>query len=86
MVGCDVTQAFRKAIAEVPEEDWIPLYREVNSKQQETGREWAEVCFVPNKIGHSKKGHEYRYLATREELKQVELPGIVKNDEIIFSL
>lgn len=80
-VGCDVTQAFRKAAAEVPEEDWLPLYREVNGKRQETGREWAEVCFVPNKIGHSKKGPEYRYLATREALKQEELPGMGKSDD-----
>lgn len=80
-IGCDVTQAFRKAVAEVQEEDWLPLYREVNGKQQETGREWAEVCFVPNKIGHSKNGPEYRYLATREELKQAELPGMDKRDD-----
>jgi hypothetical protein len=36
---------------------------------------------VPNKIGHSKKGPEYRYLATREELKQPELPGMEKTEE-----
>ncbi len=52
---------------------------------KETGRQWAEVCFVPNKIGHSKKGPQYRYLATREELKQRELPGMEKNDnEYLF--
>ena len=42
----------------------------------ETGREWAEVCFVPAKIGRSKKGLEYRYLATREALEQQALPGM----------
>jgi hypothetical protein len=36
---------------------------------------------VPNKIGHSKNGPAYRYLATREELKQAELPGVEKSDE-----
>ncbi len=61
--------------------DWQPLYREVNGQMQETGRQWAEVCFVPSKIGHSKKGPEYRYLATREELRQAELPGVQKSDE-----
>ncbi len=80
-IGCDVTQEFRRAVAEVSEKDWKPLYREVDGKLQETGRQWAEVCFVPCKIGHSKKGPEYRYLATREELKQSELPGIEKSDE-----
>jgi hypothetical protein len=68
-------------VLEVKEEDWQSLLREVNGKSVETGRQWAEVCFVPNKIGHSKKGLEYRYLATREELKQPELPGMEKTEE-----
>jgi hypothetical protein len=80
-IGCDVTQEFRKAEAEVLEKDWTPFYREVNGEMQETGRQWAEVCFVPNKIGHSKKGPAYRYLATREELMQPELPRMEKSDE-----
>lgn len=80
-IGCDVTQEFRKAVAEVPEKEWTPFYREVNGEMQEAGRQWAEVCFVPNKIGHSKKGLAYRYLATREELKQPELPRMEKSDE-----
>ena len=80
-IGADVTPEFRKAVLGVSEEDWQPLYREVNGQRQETGRQWAEVCFVPNKIGHSKKGPEYRYLATREELKQGELPGMERSDQ-----
>lgn len=80
-IGCDVTQEFRKAVAEVAEKEWTPLYREVNGELRETGRQWAEVCFVPNKIGHSKKGPAYRYIATREELKQQELPRMEKSDE-----
>lgn len=80
-IGADVTPEFRRAVSEVLEEDWHPLYREVNGELKETGRQWAEVCFVPNKIGHSKNGPEYRYLATREELKQAELPGVQKSDE-----
>lgn len=80
-IGADVTAEFRKAVAEVPEGDWQPFYREVEGERQETGRQWAEVCFVPNKIGHSKKGPEYRYLATREALKQGELPGLEKSEQ-----
>ena len=80
-IGADVTQEFRKAVLEVPEEDWMPFYREVNGQQQETGRQWAEVCFVPNKIGHSLNGPAYRYLATREALNQTDLPGMEKSDE-----
>jgi len=80
-IGADVTQEFREAVAEVQEAAWQPFYRKVNGQMQDTGRQWAEVCFVPNKIGHSKKGPVYRYLATREELKQAELPGVDKSDE-----
>ena len=84
-ISCDVTEDFRRAVADVAEEDWKPLYREVNGCKKETGRQWAEVCFVPNKIGHSKKGPAYRYLATREELKQPELPGMQRSDnEYLF--
>lgn len=80
-IGCDVTQEFKKAVGEVREEDWKPMYREVKGKKEETGRQWAEVCFVPAALGYSKKGPEYRYLATREEMKQEELPGMNKSDE-----
>ena len=34
------------------------------------------MCFVPNAIGHSKKGPEYRYMAWREPLEQKVLPGM----------
>ncbi len=36
----------------------------------ETGQEWAEVPFVPNAIGHSKKGPCYRFLGIREKFKR----------------
>jgi hypothetical protein len=75
-VSCDVTPQFKAAVSQVAEDDWHPVFREERGKLVETGREWAEVCFVPNKIGHSKKGQEYRYLATREALKQPALPGM----------
>ncbi len=80
-IGCDVIPAFRKAVSEVPEKEWMPIYREVKGEMQDTGRQWAEVCFVPNKISYSKKGPAYRYLATRQELKETELPGMEKKDE-----
>lgn len=67
-IGCDVTPEFKKAVAEVEESQWRPIYKIVNGKKKATGVEWAEVCFVPNAIGHSKKGPEYRYLAKREAL------------------
>ena len=68
-IGADVTKEFRKAVAEV--EEWRPVMKE----GKKTNKEWAEVCFVPNAIGSSKNGPAYRYLATREVLRQGELPG-----------
>ena len=47
-VGVDVTDEFKKPIAEVAEEDWHPLEREVDGREVPTGQQWAEVCFVPN--------------------------------------
>jgi hypothetical protein len=68
-VGCDVTPAFKQAVMEVEESAWRKL-------PGDSEREWAEVCFVPNAVGHSKKGPEYRYLATREVIRQADLPGL----------
>lgn len=69
-IGADVTQELRKAIEEVEESDWqmVPT--------SHSGQQWAEVCFVPNWAGHSKRGPGYRYVAVREPLRQPSLPGI----------
>jgi hypothetical protein len=75
-IGVDVTEAFKKAVSETAEEDWKPLRREVKGKWQETGQEWAEVCYVPEWAGRSKKGPDYRYLAIREPLAQREFTGM----------
>jgi len=46
-------------------------------KVRKGGQEWAEVCYVPNAIGHSKKDPVYRCLAKREVLnEQQTLPGM----------
>jgi Transposase DDE domain group 1 len=81
-IGCDVTKEFKKAVAEV--EEWKPVMKERKEKLVETGMEWAEVCFVPNAICHSKKDPVYRYLATRELLTQPELPGMEDQVELPF--
>jgi hypothetical protein len=67
-VGADMTQEFKKAIAE-PETVWQPLSRKVNGKPVATGQEYAEVCFVPSWVGAKKHGPEYRFLAIREPLQ-----------------
>jgi hypothetical protein len=74
-ISADVTPEFRKAVGEVEEKEWQPIWREVNGTKVKSGREWAEVCFVPNWAGHSKKGPSYRYLATREAMENL-LPGM----------
>ena len=69
-IGCDVTPEFKKAVSEIEESEWKPVYKIVDGKKQETGVEWSEVCFVPHAIGKSKKGPEYRYLAKREVMQE----------------
>lgn len=73
-IGCDVTVEFKRAVEDVSEEDWRPLCREVDGEWIKTGREWAEVCFVPDAI--ARKTVTYRYLATREALRNQPLPGM----------
>ena len=75
-VGADVTKSFKEAVASVVEGDWHILYREVDGKLYDTGQEWAEVCYVPNWVGLSKKSPDYRYLAIREQIRQMEFPGM----------
>jgi hypothetical protein len=84
-IGCDVTKEFKKAVAEVQESDWRPVHKMVGDKKVRTKTEWAEVCFVPNAIGHSKKGPEYRYLAKREAIvEQQTLPGMEQQTSLPF--
>lgn len=76
-IGCDVTPEFEKAVSEVPESQWQSVTKEVKGQVIETGKQWAEVCFVPNAIGHSKNGRVYRYIATREVMEeQLTLAGV----------
>lgn len=72
-VSADVTEEFRKAVHQLNEADWKPLYRTVGDETYETDQEWAEVCFVPHWAGHSKKQKDYRFLAIREPLRQLDL-------------
>jgi hypothetical protein len=82
-VGCDVSPEFKKAVGEVEEGDWAVLMkRERGGELVETQRQWAEVCFVPDAIGHSKNDPEYRYLAIREPMQdQLVLPGMEQDEK-----
>ncbi len=75
-ISCSVTSEFRKAVSEVREDQWQPLYRVVNGRKTQTDQEFAEVCFVSNKQGFKKDRPVYRFLATRELMSQLEIPGM----------
>ena len=75
-VSNDMTAEFRSAVMEVSEEDWKPLYRLERGGQIETGQEWAEVPYIPNKIAFTSKVKPYRYIAIREPVRQAVLPGM----------
>ncbi|MCW8965753.1 MAG: IS1380 family transposase [Candidatus Pacearchaeota archaeon] len=76
-IGCDVTQSFKIAVAQVPDSEWQPIYKTKNGKRMKTGSEWAEVCFVPKELCFSKNAPVYRYLAKRQVLEeQPSLPGM----------
>jgi hypothetical protein len=72
-IGADVTEAFRTAVLATAETAWKPLIRMFDGQPQQTDQEWAEVCFVPNWAGHSRKRADYRFLAIREPLRQLAL-------------
>ena len=73
-VSADVTPAFKTAVRSVKETDWRPLVRRTSDGGRiETGQEWAEVCFVPNWAGSSRNRADYRFLAIREPLRQLDL-------------
>ena len=75
-VGVDVTTAFKQAVSETAADEWKDLYRKVGDHAEYTGQQYAEVCFVPNWVGHSLNGPEYRYVAIRELLRMPALPGM----------
>jgi hypothetical protein len=76
VVGVDVTEAFKNAVAEV--EHWHPL---PHSDGRESNQEWAEVCFVPNWVARSKKGPTYRFLAIREPLAEPTSPEVEEKQQ-----
>ena len=75
-VSCDVSPGFKTAVLDVDEDDWHPVFKQVNGERVKTGREWAEVCFVPQAIAFGNKAPVYRYLGTREALHDQPLPGM----------
>jgi hypothetical protein len=75
-IGCDVTPEFKKAVKALEPSDWQPIYKELDGQRWKTNQEWSEVCFIPAAIGHSKNAPVYRYMAIREVMGSMELPGM----------
>lgn len=73
-VGVDITSSFKKSCLEVDEADWKSL--EPGSR-----KEYAEVPFVPNWLGHTKRNLGIRFLAIREPLAQKSLPTVEQESD-----
>jgi len=67
-------------LTEVGDPDWKPIYKEFDGIRTRTNQQWAEVCFIPNAIGHRKDAPVYRYLAIREPLGSMELSGMPQQE------
>jgi len=80
-VSADVTPEFKKAVALVPTQEWKPLFREDSEQTIDTTQEFAEVVYVPNAIGHKKVGPNYRFIAIREPLAQLQLPSLLQESQ-----
>lgn len=66
-VSSDVTQAFKQAVLQAA--DWTKEYRGLGSKRKETGREYAEIVYVPNSHAVLTGIPEpFRYIAVREKM------------------
>jgi len=84
-ISADVTDAFKQAVAEVPAAQWHPVYRSYDDGMRvKLDQQWAEVCYVPNWAGYSKRGPTYRFVAIREPLRQLEIPGTEPQSELPF--
>jgi len=85
-IGADVTDAFKTAVRS-HDVAWQRLLRKENGRLLDTGQEWAEVCYVPDWAGRSKKAADYRFIAVREPLeRQGELPGITAQRDLPFPI
>jgi hypothetical protein len=78
-IGADVTVEFKQAVAALPEAAWQELDRIVEGERHATNQQWAEVVYVPilgsspRRAGMSKKAPDYRFLAIREPLRELDL-------------
>jgi hypothetical protein len=92
-VSTDVNAEFRKA-ALAADAEWKPLLRKrvhqkadgtIREEFEDIGQEYAEVAFVPNWIACGRKNApEYRFLAIREPLRQLDSLPIQEQPKLPF--
>lgn len=84
-VGNPITEEFSRAVRCDQDLEWKHLDVNRDGQPEPYGREWAEVCFVPQSLCRSKKGREYRYLVTRQTFTdQRALPGMEDSQLLPF--
>lgn len=80
-VSVDMTGAFKEAVRRDRVTKWRPVIQVDEVGEVVTGQEWAEVNFVPKELARKKKGPLYRYVAIREPLRQLTLPGMEEEQQ-----
>lgn len=86
-VGVPVESTIKAEIAEqLNEGDWKTLQVQHKKTKEwvDTTYEWAEIVFVPNKVAARNKNPGYRYIVTRELIRQQPLPGMEDQVEFKF--
>jgi hypothetical protein len=93
-ISCSVTQGYKEAVQAVPEKEWKPILKEMQSGgmtiTKETGQEYAEVNYVPQWIVDNKSEVEYRFLAIREvfegKLSSRDVEEELKTSEVLENM
>jgi hypothetical protein len=67
-ISSPVTKELKQAARAVPESEWKQI--------GDTNQYCAEAIFVPNSLGTSKNGPEYRFLVIREEIRDTDPPEL----------
>jgi hypothetical protein len=67
-ISSPVTKELKQAARAIPESEWIRI--------PDTHQDCAEAMFVPNSLGTSKNGPEYRFIVIREEIRETDSPEL----------
>jgi len=75
-VSADMSVQLKEEVMRIPEEDWR-AYEKVTEEGErvKTGREWAEVCYVPTEPGAKKGERPFRYIGIRVPKREPDLFG-----------